>query len=205
MDDAKWVKQAQKGDSTAFEQLVLAHQNQIYRLCFRMVGNAEDAADMVQEAFLKAWRNLERFQGDAAFSTWLYRLASNCCLDFLRSQKRRPTVSMTSEDEEGEEQTVEVADNSATPEETLLQKEEQREIAQAMASLDEEQRQILTLRVVNDLSYTEIAELLTIKEGTVKSRIARARENLRKKLLQTRNKTQSSSSKRQIGGNHELQ
>ena len=204
MDDAKWVKQAQKGDSTAFEQLVLAHQNQIYRLCFRMVGNAEDAADMVQEAFLKAWRNLDRFQGDAAFSTWLYRLASNCCLDFLRSQKRRPTVSMTSEDEEGEEQTVEVADNSATPEETLLQKEEQREIAQAMASLDEEQRQILTLRVVNDLSYTEIAELLTIKEGTVKSRIARARENLRKKLLQIRNKTQSSSSKRQIGGNHEL-
>ena len=204
MEDAKWVKQAQKGDSTAFEQLVLAHQNQIYRLCFRMVGNAEDAADMVQEAFLKAWRNLDRFQGDAAFSTWLYRLASNCCLDFLRSQKRRPTVSMTSEDEEGEEQTVEVADNSATPEETLLQKEEQREIAQAMASLDEEQRQILTLRVVNDLSYTEIAELLTIKEGTVKSRIARARENLRKKLLQIRNKTQSSSSKRQIGGNHEL-
>ena len=204
MDDAKWVKQAQKGDSTAFEQLVLTHQNQIYRLCFRMVGNAEDAADMVQEAFLKAWRNLDRFQGDAAFSTWLYRLASNCCLDFLRSQKRRPTVSMTSEDEEGEEQTVEVADNSATPEETLLQKEEQREIAQAMASLDEEQRQILTLRVVNDLSYTEIAELLTIKEGTVKSRIARARENLRKKLLQIRNKTQQSSSKRQIGGNHEL-
>ena len=204
MDNAKWVKQAQKGDSTAFEQLVLTHQNQIYRLCFRMVGNAEDAADMVQEAFLKAWRNLDRFQGDAAFSTWLYRLASNCCLDFLRSQKRRPTVSMTSEDEEGEEQTVEVADNSATPEETLLQKEEQREIAQAMASLDEEQRQILTLRVVNDLSYTEIAELLTIKEGTVKSRIARARENLRKKLLQIRNKTQQSSSKRQIGGNHEL-
>ena len=204
MDNAKWVKQAQKGDSTAFEQLVLTHQNQIYRLCFRMVGNAEDAADMVQEAFLKAWRSLDRFQGDAAFSTWLYRLASNCCLDFLRSQKRRPTVSMTSEDEEGEEQTVEVADNSATPEETLLQKEEQREIAQAMASLDEEQRQILTLRVVNDLSYTEIAELLTIKEGTVKSRIARARENLRKKLLQIRNKTQQSSSKRQIGGNHEL-
>ncbi len=204
MDDANWVKKAQKGDSTAFEQLVLTYQNQIYRLCFRMVGNAEDAADMVQEAFLKAWRNLDSFQGDSAFSTWLYRLASNCCLDFLRSQKRRPTVSMTTEDDEGEEQSIEVADNSATPEEKLLQKEEQNEIARAMASLDEEQRQILTLRVVNDLSYTEIGELLSLKEGTVKSRLARARENLRKKLLQIRNKTDAWSSKGQIGGNHEL-
>ena len=204
MDDANWVKKAQKGDSTAFEQLVLAHQNQIYRLCFRMLGNAEDAADMTQETFLKAWRNLDRFQGDAAFSTWLYRLASNCCLDFLRSQKRRPTVSMTTEDDDGEEQTIEVADDSATPEEELLLKEERSEIARAMASLDEEQRQILSLRVVNDLSYTESAEILDIKEGTVKSRLARARENLRKKLLQIRNKTDSSSSKRQIGGQHEL-
>lgn len=204
MDDANWVKKAQKGDSTAFEQLVLAHQNQIYRLCFRMLGNAEDAADMTQETFLKAWRNLDRFQGDAAFSTWLYRLASNCCLDFLRSQKRRPTVSMTAEDDDGEEQTIEVADDSATPEEELLLKEERSEIARAMASLDEEQRQILSLRVVNDLSYTEIAEILDIKEGTVKSRLARARENLRKKLLQIRNKTDGSSSKRQIGGQHEL-
>ncbi len=204
MDDANWVKKAQKGDSTAFEQLVLAHQNQIYRLCFRMLGNAEDAADMTQETFLKAWRNLDRFQGDAAFSTWLYRLASNCCLDFLRSQKRRPTVSMTTEDDDGEEQTIEVADDSATPEEELLLKEERSEIARAMASLDEEQRQILSLRVINDLSYTEIAEILDIKEGTVKSRLARARENLRKKLLQIRNKTDGSSSKRQIGGQHEL-
>lgn len=204
MDDANWVKKAQKGDSTAFEQLVLAHQNQIYRLCFRMLGNAEDAADMTQETFLKVWRNLDRFQGDAAFSTWLYRLASNCCLDFLRSQKRRPTVSMTTEDDDGEEQTIEVADDSATPEEELLLKEERSEIARAMASLDEEQRQILSLRVVNDLSYTEIAEILDIKEGTVKSRLARARENLRKKLLQIRNKTDGSSSKRQIGGQHEL-
>jgi RNA polymerase sigma-70 factor (ECF subfamily) len=169
-----------------------------------MLGNAEDAADMTQETFLKAWRNLDRFQGDAAFSTWLYRLASNCCLDFLRSQKRRPTVSMTTEDDDGEEQTIEVADDSATPEEELLLKEERSEIARAMASLDEEQRQILSLRVVNDLSYTEIAEILDIKEGTVKSRLARARENLRKKLLQIRNKTDSSSSKRQIGGQHEL-
>lgn len=204
MDDANWVKKTQKGDTTAFEQLVLAHQNQIYRLCFRMLGNAEDAADMTQETFLKAWRNLDRFQGDAAFSTWLYRLASNCCLDFLRSQKRRPTVSMTTEDDDGEEQTIEVADDSATPEEELLLKEERSEIARAMASLDEEQRQILSLRVVNDLSYTEIAEILDIKEGTVKSRLARARENLRKKLLQIRNKTDGSSSKRQIGGQHEL-
>lgn len=204
MENVQWVEKAKKGDSTAFEQLVLIHQNQIYRLCFRMVGNEEDAADMAQEAFLKAWRSLDSFQGDAAFSTWLYRLASNCCLDFLRSQKRRPTVSMTTEDDDGEEQTFDVADSSASPEEELIAKEDRKEIACAMASLDEEQRQILTLRVVNDLSYTEIAEILSLKEGTVKSRLARARENLRKKLLHLRNKSSNSSSNRQIGGSHEL-
>lgn len=200
IDDKLWVKKASKGDSDAFEQLVLAYQSQIYHLCLRMLGNADDAADMTQEAFLKAWRGLETFQQESAFSSWLYRLASNCCLDLLRSQKRRPTVSFVTEDVDGEEQSYEPVDEGPSPEETVIYREEQSEIVQAMAELDDEQRQVLTLRVVNDLSYTQIAEILQVKEGTVKSRLARARENLRKNVLKIRNKSKKSTSKGQRGG-----
>ncbi len=200
IDDKLWVKKASKGDSDAFEQLVLAYQSQIYHLCLRMLGNAEDAADMTQEAFLKAWRSLESFQFESSFSSWLYRLATNCCLDLLRSQKRRPTVSLVTEDADGEEQSYEPADDAPSPEEEVIFREEKSEIVQAMQLLDEEQRQVLTLRVVNDLSYAQISEILGVKEGTVKSRIARARENLRKNVLKLRNKSEKATSKRQRGG-----
>ena len=183
------MKRAARGDPGAFEELVNRYQGPIYNLCFRMVGNAEDAADMTQEAFIKAWKNLDSFQFEAAFSTWLYRLASNCCLDFLRSKKRRPTISLVTTNDEDEEQTVDVEDNAPGPEEQLLSGEDREILRKALAEIDLEQRQILTLRVVNDLSYGEIAEILGIKEGTVKSRLSRARENLRKKVLQIGNKT----------------
>ena len=189
IEEIRYVKRAARGDPGAFEELVNRYQGPIYNLCFRMVGNAEDAADMTQEAFIKAWKNLDSFQFEAAFSTWLYRLASNCCLDFLRSKKRRPTISLVTTNDEDEEQTVDVEDNAPGPEEQLLSGEDREILRKALAEIDLEQRQILTLRVVNDLSYGEIAEILGIKEGTVKSRLSRARENLRKKVLQIGNKT----------------
>jgi RNA polymerase sigma-70 factor (ECF subfamily) len=179
---------------------MLSYQTQIYNLCFRTVGNQDDAEDMTQESFLKAWRYLSSFQFESAFSTWLYRLATNCCLDLLRSKKRRPTVSLVSEDDDGEEQSFDPVDPAPQPEEALIRKEEQAQLQEALDSLEDTQRQIITLRVVNDLSYTEIAEILDLKEGTVKSRLSRARENLRKKLLQLRNKTTSSTSKTSEGG-----
>lgn len=187
IDEKKCIKKAARGDTSAFEELLLRYQGQIYNLCLRMTGNPDDAADLTQEAFLKAWKNLESFQFDSAFSTWLYRLASNCCLDFLRSQKRRRTVSLTVENEE-DEQVMDIPDTQPTPEEQAVKQEEKEQLHLAMQMLDEEQRQILTLRVVNDLSYTEIADILQLKEGTVKSRLSRARESLRKKLLEIGNK-----------------
>lgn len=191
------MKKAAAGNAEAFEQLVLQYQTPIYNLCLRITGNPEDAADMTQESFLKAWRSLDSFHFEAAFSTWLYRLASNTCLDFLRSSKRRREISLTVEDEGGEAQLLDLPDPAPTPESTLLASEENAQLSAAMGQLDTEQRRILTLRVVNDLSYTEIAAVLNIKEGTVKSRLARARENLRKKLLQTGNKTESNPSNQQ--------
>ena len=188
IDEIKCVKKAARGDASAFESLVMHYQGQIYRLCFRMTGNSEDAQDMTQEAFLKAWKNLSTFQFDSAFSTWLYRLASNCCLDLLRSMKRKPTVSLTAETEDEEGEIIDVADDAPSPEEEAIVSQERDDLRKALALLDDEQRQILILRVVNDLSYTEIAEVLNIKEGTVKSRLSRARDNLRKKLDEIGNK-----------------
>ena len=197
IEEKKIIKKAVAGSAEAFEQLVLQYQNPIYNLCLRITGNPEDAADMTQESFLKAWRNLESFHFEAAFSTWLYRLASNTCLDFLRSAKRRRKLSLTVEDESGESQLLDLPDPAPTPEASLLTNEENARLGAAMGQLDPEQRRILTLRVVNDLSYTEIAAVLNIKEGTVKSRLARARESLRKKLLQTGNKTEANPSNQQ--------
>lgn len=194
------LKKAAAGSAEAFEQLVLKYQTAVYNLCLRMTGDPEDAADMTQESFLKAWRNLESFQGNSAFSTWLYRLASNTCLDHLRSVKRRPQLSLVMEDEDGETQELDVADSAPTPEEQVILLDEQSRLNGALQALDEEQRQILILRAVNGLSYLEIGRVMNLKEGTVKSRLARAREQLRKILLQSGNKFPAPTSKKQKGG-----
>lgn len=178
------------------------YQTQIYNLCLRMTANTEDAADLTQEVFVKLWRYLDSFHFESAFSTWLYRMASNTCLDFLRAAKRRPQTSLTAEDADGEEQMLDVPDPAPTPEDMVIATIEREQAQAAMERLAPEQRQILTLRVVNGLSYTEIGEILHLAEGTVKSRLARARESLRKKVLQTGNKTESETSiqQKQKGG-----
>ena len=200
IDEYKLLKKAAAGSADAFEQLVLKYQTAVYNLCLRMTGDPEDAADMTQESFLKAWRSLESFQGNSAFSTWLYRLASNTCLDHLRSVKRRPQLSLVMEDEDGETQELDVADPTPSPEEQVITLEEHSQLNQALQVLDEEQRQILILRAVNGLSYAEIGRVMNLKEGTVKSRLARAREQLRKILLKNGNKSPTPSSKKQKGG-----
>lgn len=200
IDEKKWLKKAAAGSAEAFEQLVLKYQTAVYNLCLRMTGDPEDAADMTQESFLKAWRNLESFQGNSAFSTWLYRLASNTCLDHLRSVKRKPQLSLVMEDEDGEAQALDVPDSAPSPEEQVIALDEQSRLNDALQALDEDQRQILILRAVNGLSYTEIAEALQLKEGTVKSRLARARDQLRKKLQQNGNNSPVPTSKKQKGG-----
>lgn len=198
MDEKKEIKRAIAGDDRAFEALVVRYQTAVYNLCLRMTGNPDDAADVTQEAFLKAWRSLSGFQFESAFSTWLYRLTSNACLDFLRAKKRHAAVSLTTDDDEA--QIMDIADPTPTPENMILSQEDNQTVAAAMAALEPEHRQILTLRVIQELSYSEIAQILGLKEGTVKSRIARARDNLRKKLLQSGNKAKTKSSNSQKGG-----
>jgi len=194
MDEREIIERVLAGDNDAFGLLVEAYQTRVYNLALRLCGNRDDAFDLAQESFFRAWRSLSGFQFESSFSTWLFRLCSNICLDWLRAKKRRPTVSMSTVDDEGEESQLELPDPGKSPEELLLAAEEREALARAMNQLPVEYREILTLRAIHDLSYTEIAEILKIKEGTVKSRLSRARLALRNKLLQNGNKTASESS-----------
>ena len=194
MDEQAIIERVLAGDNNAFGELVEAYQTKVYNLALRMCGSQDDAFDLAQEAFFRAWRGLSGFQQESAFSTWLFRLTANVCLDWLRAKKRRPTVSLTSVDDEGEETQLDVADPAKGPEELLLAAEDRAALARAMNALPVEYREILTLRAINDLSYTEIAAVLKLREGTVKSRLSRARLALRNKLLQNGNKSESEAS-----------
>ena len=182
LQDDSLIRRAAAQDAAAFEQLMLLHQKPVYNICWRMTGNAEDALDLSQEVFLKLWRTLAQYQFDAAFSTWLYRMTQNVCIDFLRKQKRQQHVSLTFSDDEDEGKELSVPDPEPLPEELTLHDEKRRVLAEAMQALPEEQREILILRVVNDLPYERIAEILDLQLGTVKSRLARARLQLKKRL-----------------------
>lgn len=182
MQDELLIRRAQSGDNDAFEQLLLQHQKSVYNLCLRMTGNADDALDLSQEAFIRAWRALGQYQFDAAFSTWLYRLTSNICIDFLRKQKRQQHVSLTMSDEESTGEEFAVPDPTPGPEEQAIHADAQSAVARAMAALPADWRIVMQLRVVEELSYEQIAEILDVKIGTVKSRLARARGQLRKIL-----------------------
>ena len=181
------IQRVRNGDPDAYEELVLANQKQVYHLALKMLGNEQDALDVAQEAFLKAYRSLDGFRADSKFSVWLYRLTSNLCIDFLRSRNRRPTVSLSVEDEDGEEKELTIPDERFSPQEELERKELRRAVRKGLAALPEEYREILLLRELSGLSYTEIAQTLQIEEGTVKSRIFRARKKLCAILLKDGN------------------
>lgn len=194
MEDKEVIEQVLGGDNNAFGLLVEKYQTKVYNLALRMSGNEDDAFDLSQEAFLRAWRNLGSFQFESSFSTWLFRLSSNICLDFLRAKKRRAVVSLTVTSDEDEETQLDLPDSGPTPEEAALASEDRRILMAAINSLPADQRQIITLRAINDLSYSQIAEILQIQEGTVKSRLSRARTALRNKLLQNGNNSDTTSS-----------
>lgn len=198
MQDELLIRRAQRGDADAFEQLLLEHQKNVYNLCYRMAGNPDDAMDLSQETFLRAWRCLDQYQFASAFSTWLYRLCSNICIDFLRRRRRQQTVPLTFEDADGEEQTYAVPDVQPLPEEQVELKLTRETLAAAMAQLLPEHRAVLQLRVVNEMSYEQIADVLDIQIGTVKSRLSRARNQL-KKILERGNLSRRASSESMEG------
>lgn len=193
MQEEAIIRRAQRQDADAFEQLLLAHQKSVYNLCFRMLGNEQDALDLSQETFLRVWKSIGQYQFDAAFSTWLYRITTNLCIDFLRRKKRRQEQPLVLTDDEGAQQELSVPDPQPLPEEQLLQKDRRQAVAQAMQTLPPDYRAILELRVVRQLSYEQIGDILSLPVGTVKSRLSRARMAL-KNLLKAGNFFDSDSS-----------
>lgn len=176
--DLDLVSRAKSGDSAAFEELVVLHQNKIYTLCLRMSGNAEDALDLSQESFLRIYKALPFFKEQSSFSTWAYSIATNVCIDFTRKMKKRKTVPLHVTDEHGEEVLREIPSNLYHPEQEYEKTQLREAIAAGLDSLSPEHREILILREISGLSYQEIGEVLDLESGTVKSRINRARIQL---------------------------
>ncbi|MGA0089544.1 MAG: RNA polymerase sigma factor RpoE [Burkholderiaceae bacterium] len=177
--DLDLVQRVKNGDREAFNLLVLKYQRKVSRLVGRLVRNPDEADDVVQEAFIKAYRALPQFRGDSAFYTWLYRIAVNTAKNHLVSQGKRPISlsELTSNDpyEESFELPVVTTDNN-TPEAELMSRQVAEAVNRAVLALPEELRTALSLREIDGLSYEEIAEAMNCPIGTVRSRIFRARE-----------------------------
>lgn len=192
------LARAKKGEIAAFESLMTAYENRIYSLALRSTGSEQDAADITQEVFLRAWKNLDSFRGDSSLSTWLYRVTSNLCVDFAR---KKAAEGMPSSIDDEESPAADLADSSrmAQPEAAAENSELREELQFALAQLSEEHRRVVLLRDVAGMTYTDIARTLGLEEGTVKSRLARARASLRKILLERGNISLSASSKQAEG------
>lgn len=179
--DEVLVQKSKNGDMDAFDELVRRYESKIYGLAYRFMGNHADASDLAQDTFIRLYQALEGFRGDAAFSTWLYRIAANICRDELRKRQRRRSVSMD-EMMDASPANTPTADDSYSPEETVQRREVQRQVQLCLNQLSDDHRLILIMREIHGLSYEEIAGVLQCSLGTVKSRISRARNALKEKM-----------------------
>ncbi len=178
------VQMSAEGNEKAFSQLVSIYEDSVFNMAMYITKNREDALDVSQEVFLKLWRTLESFRGECSIKSYLMKLTKNAALDLKRRNSYRQTVSLTMENDEGESSQLDIADTSedANPQEAYLRRERIEKVRRAISELDEEHRQVIVMREMNGMSYREISDALGINEGTVKSRINRARSALKKIL-----------------------
>ena len=181
--DADLVARVQQGDKQAFDLLVLKYQRKIQRLLSRMIRDQSDIEDVMQEAFIKAYRALPQFRGDSAFYTWLYRIAINTARNWMSSQGRRPSAPGLNQAEDGEtfNEIDNLTDNN-TPESALASQEIASTVNSVIEQLPSELQTAIVLREIDGLSYEEIAQMMNCPIGTVRSRIFRAREAIATKL-----------------------
>lgn len=180
------VRMAEAGNEQAFEQIVKLYESAVYNMALYMTKNREDALDVSQEVFIKLWRSLGSFRGDCSIKSYIMKLTKNASLDLLRRRSRTDNLSLTAENEKGDEVQLDVPDTAdeSNPEAAYLKKERIRKVREGLMKLDDDQREIIVLRDMEGMSYTDIAHALKISEGTVKSRLHRARSALKKILTE---------------------
>ena len=182
VSDAAVVALARTGDGDAFRVLVDRHGRKLFRLAFRLAGNEEDAEDIVQETFLRAYRNLDKFDERALFTSWLFRIASNYSLDLLRMRKMRIAQSLSSDDAEGHPMTERIASEDPNPERLMFSGQMRERIAGAMDELTPQERVAFTLRHFEGCTIDEISETLKISANATKHAVFRAVQKMRKAL-----------------------
>jgi RNA polymerase sigma-70 factor (ECF subfamily) len=186
MEDIELITVFKAGDKTAFDTLVLRHKDMVFNLCYRFLGDFQDANDTAQDVFIKAYKALKRFRAESSFSTWIYRIALNTCKNRIKSLEHRYWEQTRSLDNPGksgnDNPPMEIADDSPSPPEALESKERSMIIQKAIHSLPKAKKEMVLLRDMEGLSYEEIMNITGLNIGTVKSKIARARSDLREKL-----------------------
>ena len=176
--DELLLRRAQSGDPEAFERLMEPLEQLVWRVCWHYTGNREAAEDCGQEAMIRIWRNLANYRGECALESWVYRIAANCCMDWLRKKKRDQSVSMEPMVEQG----FDPADDAPGTEAQVVAKDERQRLREAIALLPDDQREALILTQLEKVSYEETAQALGVSEGTVKSRVNRAKARLKEIL-----------------------
>ncbi len=176
IDDAECVRRVQRGDTGCFEILVKRHQKATFNLIYRLLGDYDEAAEVAQEVFLSAYKSIKQFRGQANFSTWLYRIAFN------HASTRRKSLKLAEQRYVPLDNTDIVGENPIDPAKSAEQKEIQQRVQQALNSLDKEEAMVILLRDLQDVPYDEVAAILGIPMGTVKSRLHRARQSLKVRL-----------------------
>ncbi len=176
LSDSELIHQINNGNEKAFTELIERYQNKVYNTAYRILGNHEDALDLAQESFIRIYKNLNKFQGKSSFSTWLFRITTNLCRDELRKRKRKLVIQ--------EENFSNIYQEEENPEKISLSRELNSLIQEKIDSLVPEQKVVFTLREFQGLSYQEIADILEVSMGTVKSRLSRARQALREDLFE---------------------
>ncbi|RIW27613.1 RNA polymerase sigma factor SigW [Bacillus salacetis] len=178
----KRIKQVLKGDQDAFAEVIELYKDKVFQICFRMLGNRHEAEDISQEAFIRAYVNIHTFNQKRKFSTWLYRIATNLCIDRIR--KKKPDYYLDAEvtGTDGLTMYSQIAADGQLPEEEVEEMELQAEIQRQILKLPDKYRSVIVLKYIDELSLQEISEILDLPLGTVKTRIHRGREALRKQL-----------------------
>ncbi len=184
-EDSTLARAATKGDKHAFDRLVITYRNRVFNLCYRYMGDYDDADDTAQETFVKAYKSLGSFRHDAAFSTWLFRIAVNTCKNKQQSlayRIRKKMLRITGAKSNDENEGIDIADDSRSPQTVSERREVRDAIMNAIAALPDEQKTVVILRDIEKLPYEEIGSILNTAPGTVKSRLARGRTKLKEKL-----------------------